>query len=784
MKVACVKKSKKSTIARIKKVKEPNKSLNCPKTKSKEIPNKKVNKAQTKLLTKDEKLKHRYETYMRYVKIISFCLKEINPMFNPGVIIEYRDNDSYLNCLSNSNKKLKSKIAHKKNSNKNSNDIISYNMPKYIQLEDGSVKDAHKIRNSKKTNDFKKEYDLPLQISKSKIENKNKEINNKVQNKSKIKKLMDSKIEIIKSQDKNPNKVIEEKKEKITNTNFKNNNKNDEEEKKDNILKKIITNKNNDMIVQQKNNFDKLKDKREEKKNGLNKEKIQKENNNNEEIEKKEENNIEDDKKINVDNENVEEKNSNMKNETVFDEKNSLNKSQDEREEKDKLIEEKKEKDHNINLPLQINPKENNLKQVKENEEIKKKNLNNTEENKEIKDVNENKENETNNVKNKNNEIVKENNNEKKEINKEIEEINTEINKVYNKIKEISNEVEEINKEAGEINNKNDEVVELNNEVKEVKKDDENNNKNIGTKNEEKNNEIPANDEKIDFSTVKQDILNNENNYQKCKNEKITQKQVIRNHNININKNDPIQNESETNIKKCPHQNADKKKYLISSNDDDNNKISEKINVISSKIGPNRVTKQYYIKRLDDKLVTSLPIPIKQNEKRFKNYIAIIPDNLKNERLCYSCRHLLKNNYRQKLMKINLIEYNQNSQKKVIRPIFNNMKNNEEFKNINKVSVCPNNNSNVIKINLPNSRIVHRYFNKKKKLGNYTRNVIETDYYHDNYYNNYSNIDNHMNALNVERVNSTGKGRTIVFQHYFGKGRALGDYVGNSIQTV
>ena len=48
MKVACVKKIKKSTIARIKKVKEPNKSLNCPKTKSKEIPNKKVNKTQTK----------------------------------------------------------------------------------------------------------------------------------------------------------------------------------------------------------------------------------------------------------------------------------------------------------------------------------------------------------------------------------------------------------------------------------------------------------------------------------------------------------------------------------------------------------------------------------------------------------------------------------------------------------------------------------------------------------------------------------------------------------------
>ena len=135
-------------------------------------------------------------------------------------------------------------------------------------------------------------------------------------------------------------------------------------------------------------------------------------------------------------------------------------------------------------------------------------------------------------------------------------------------------------------------------------------------------------------------------------------------------------------------------------------------------------------------------------------------------------------------MKINPVENNQNSQKKVIRPIFNNVKNNEEIKNTSTVSICPKYNSNVVKLNLINSRIVHRYFNKRKKSGNYTRNVIESDYYHDDYYSNYSNIDNHMNTLNLESVNSKGKGRTIVFQHYYGKGKILGDYVGNNIQTI
>ena len=56
-------------------------------------------------LLKEKKLRHRIQTYRRLVELISKGLKEISPLFNPGVIIEYRNPDSGL-VESVSNKKL------------------------------------------------------------------------------------------------------------------------------------------------------------------------------------------------------------------------------------------------------------------------------------------------------------------------------------------------------------------------------------------------------------------------------------------------------------------------------------------------------------------------------------------------------------------------------------------------------------------------------------------------------------------------------------------------------
>ena len=118
MKGSFIAKSMKNSISKIKRAEEPNKSLNCPKHKSKVVKNKKVIKMKGQILTKEEKLKH--EAYMKYVKLISRGLKEINPIFNPGVVIKYK------NIVSNSNSSSSSKTE-------NNNKEINNNIQKKIK---------------------------------------------------------------------------------------------------------------------------------------------------------------------------------------------------------------------------------------------------------------------------------------------------------------------------------------------------------------------------------------------------------------------------------------------------------------------------------------------------------------------------------------------------------------------------------------------------------------------------------------------------------------------------
>ena len=829
MKGSFIAKSMKNSISKIKRAEEPNKSLNCPKHKSKVVKNKKVIKMKEKILTKEEKLNHRYERYMKYVKLISRGLKEINPLFNPGVVIKYR------NVVSNSNSSSSSKTE-------NNNKEINNNIQKKSKIEDIIENKTEVINKQNENKEYKSIY-KQKDIINTNIEKCNKDYKKEKENI--LKKFIHNKDTVKTEQQKN---YFDMRQNKCKNDQLIDEKNNDiKEEEKNNDLKE--DEKINDLKKEEKSN-EKNNDLKEENKkdNKINDPLMQIDPNKNhlkktvkiKKLEKTDENNINLNRENGLGNENKKDKNNIKNKNNEVEEVKNFDKEQNKVKEKNKLIEEKnndlkeEKNENNYNyFQQQIESKENNSKKFKKNEKIKKKNKspNNIKKNQEIgKDIKKI-ENLSNNNKNENNENKEKNINEAKEIKNEIDEVNKGVNKVNNdvekinndevkinkEVEEINNEVLEINKEVEEINKEikeRSEINELNNEIEELNKKNVNNNRNILTENEEKNSKIPVKVEKVNLRTKNRAILNNKIKNQKYNSNKIMPKRVIKIHNNKINKNDnyltnkknehseefisirnsfipktkrlysiingPIKNEynfNETDIKKPSHQNI----YIVPSSVDNINKILDKKNVINSKIDPYQVTKQYYIKSQDKKLNSIFCTPKKQDEESYKNFIAIVPNSSKNKKIDYSNENHSKNSYIN-FMKKNQILYNHNTPKKDITPKHVNHENNEEIKSINKICVCPKSNCIAKRPNLSGNRVIH-YSHKRKNLENFTRNFTEPNN-NLNYYSNYPNIHSQLKTINGERKHSVCNGKTTVFQFYFGKMKVLENYEGNNFENI
>ena len=91
----------------------------------------------------ESKLNHRIQTYKKLVKLIVLGLKEICPLFNPGVIVEYRNPDSVFgNSVSNESlrsSKQNNKSINKQNTNPDNEQKLNRNKEQKEEQNDNLI---------------------------------------------------------------------------------------------------------------------------------------------------------------------------------------------------------------------------------------------------------------------------------------------------------------------------------------------------------------------------------------------------------------------------------------------------------------------------------------------------------------------------------------------------------------------------------------------------------------------------------------------------------------------